>query len=264
MEVKKGFKQTEVGVIPEDWNEIAFKNIYSELSRNGVYKSPEFLGRGIRLVNMGELFGFEFISNQEMNRVDLSTKEISAFGLTDGDLLFGRRSVVPSGAGKCALVVTPPEPLTFESSIIRVRLNQANADPLFYYYFFASSLGRSIMSSIISGTNIKGIRSSELKELKVFLPPLPEQHAITTALSDVDALLTNIVFLIAKKRLIKQGAMQELLTGKRRLPEFDKKQGYKQTEIGVFPKSLSKNKLVNSDLVEWCSSIRETICVDVN
>lgn len=172
-EPSEGYKQTEVGVIPEDWEVKAFGKLYQEPSRNGIYKSSEYQGRGTRIVNMGEMFGFEFISNQEMSRVMLTTKEIAVSGLRNGDLLFGRRSVVPAGAGKCSLIVRPSEPLIFESSIIRVRLRDLEADPTFYYYFFASSAGRSVMSAIVAGTNVKGIRGSELRELKIPFPPSP-------------------------------------------------------------------------------------------
>ena len=75
-----------------------------------------------------------------------------------------------------------------------------------------------------------------LSEVVIPLPPtLVEQTAIATVLSDTDALIQSLDRLIAKKRLIKQGAMQELLTGKKRLPGFSIKQGYKQTEIGLIP-----------------------------
>lgn len=219
--MKPGYKQTEVGVIPEEWEVKRFGNLYAEPSRNGIYKAAAFQGRGTRIVNMGEMFGLEFISDQEMSRVSLTSKEIAASGLRDGDLLFGRRSVVPAGAGKCSLVVGPPEPLTFESSIIRVRLVQAEGDPLFHYYYFASSAGRSVMGVIISGTNVKGIRGSELRELTIPVPPIPEQRAIAAALSEVDALLAALDRLIAKKRDLKQSAMQQLLTGQTRLPGFE-------------------------------------------
>ena len=210
MESRKGYTQTEV-VITENWEVRVFKSIYSESSRNGIYKSSKFKGHGIRIVNMGEMFGLDFISVQEMSRVALTSKELLLSGLQEGDLLFGRRSVVPAGAGKCSIIVALKEPLTFESSIIRVRLNWSEVNPLFYYYFFASQTGRSVMSAIVSGTNIKGIRASDLKELKVPVPTKTEQTAIVTALNDADALITQLEKLIAKKRNIKQGAMQELL-----------------------------------------------------
>jgi type I restriction enzyme, S subunit len=209
--------QTRLPGFTGKWETKPFGRLYGEPSRNGVYKTSEFHGRGTRIVNMGEMFGFDFISDQEMNRVSLTTKEMATNGLRDGDLLFGRRSVVPSGAGKCSIVVNPPEPLIFESSIIRVRLNQEVADPLFHYYFFASPMGRFVMSLIISGTNVKGIRGSELRDLEIPHPPLPEQTAIATVLSDMDAELAALEQRREKTRALKQGMMQELLTGRTRL-----------------------------------------------
>jgi type I restriction enzyme S subunit len=221
MELKPGYKQTEVGVIPVDWDVIIFKYGYAESSRNGIYKPAEYQGRGTRIVNMGELFGLDFISDQDMNRVELSSSEASIAALRDGDLLFGRRSVVPSGAGKCSLVVKPSTPLTFESSIIRVRLDRKLLDPLFHYYFFSSEFGKKVVGGIISGTNIKGIRASELRELKIPRPPLPDQLEVAQALRDIDDLIGSMEYLINKKHQTKQAAMQELLTGKRRLPGFE-------------------------------------------
>ena len=219
-QVRPGYKQTEVGVIPEDWAELTFGYLYAEPSRNGIYKTSVFHGRGTRIVNMGEMFGFEFISDQEMSRVELTNRERSVCVLQDGDLLFGRRSVVPAGAGKCSLVVSPSESITFESSIIRARLDKTKTHPRYYYYFFASPAGRSVVGTIVSGTNIKGIRATELKELIVPLPSKAEQEAIAEALRDADALIESLEQLLTKKRHLKQGAMQELLNGKKRLPGF--------------------------------------------
>jgi type I restriction enzyme S subunit len=148
MEVKPGYRQSDIGVIGEEWGLQEFGTLYAEPSRNGLYKTSEYHGRGTRIVNMGEMFGFEFISNHEMSRVALTTHELHTSTLQDGDLLFGRLSVVPEGAGKCSLVLSSGEPLTFESSIIRVRLNKTKASPLFYYYFFASIAGHSLVSPI--------------------------------------------------------------------------------------------------------------------
>ena len=103
------------------WQSIRFEDLYAEPSRNGVYKSKEFHGSGAKMVNMGELFGHEFISNQEMKRVQLTEAELKKSSLKDGDLLFGRRSLVEAGAGKCSIVTDIQEPTAFESSIIRVR-----------------------------------------------------------------------------------------------------------------------------------------------
>jgi type I restriction enzyme, S subunit len=106
-------------------------------------------------------------------------------------------------------------------------------DPL-----FISFLLRSIDYHSYSGkSGVPGVNRNDLHEIGVSLPPLPEQHTIATALSDIDALITSLDRLIAKKRDIKQATMQQLLTGKTRLPGFsrDLKSAYKQTEVGMIP-----------------------------
>ncbi len=173
------------------WPDVEFESIHASPSRNGVYKTKEFHGRGSRIVNMGELFGYSFISNQDMKRVELSERELEANSLEDGDLLFGRRSLVESGAGKCSLVVEPLDSLTFESSIIRVRLNKKEVNPRFMYYYFLSPQGRGRIRSIVSGTNVKGIRGSDLKRLHVANPPKHVQDDIANSLSAYDDLIEN-------------------------------------------------------------------------
>jgi len=173
------------------WPDVEFESIYASPSRNGVYKTKEFHGRGSRIVNMGEMFGYNFISNQDMKRVELSERELEANSLEDGDLLFGRRSLVEAGAGKCSLVVKPSDSLTFESSIIRVRLNKEVANPRFLYYYFLSPQGRGRIRSIVSGTNVKGIRGSDLKRLPVSGPPKSIQDEIAAILAAYDDLIEN-------------------------------------------------------------------------
>ena len=173
------------------WSDVLFESLYSSASRNGVYKAKEFHGRGTRIVNMGELFGYSFISNQEMKRVELDERELDLNSLEDGDLLFGRRSLVESGAGKCSLVVSPLEPITFESSIIRVRVNKEVVNPRFLYYYFLSPQGRGRIRSIVSGTNVKGIRGSDLKKISVANPSKVVQDGIVAALSAYDDLIDN-------------------------------------------------------------------------
>jgi type I restriction enzyme S subunit len=174
-----------------NWPDVIFDKLYAVPSRNGVYKPKEFHGTGCRVVNMGELFAFDFISNQDMNRLELNDGELAMNSLEDGDLLFGRRSLVEAGAGKCSLVVEPPESLTFESSIIRVRVNKQTANPRFLYYYFRSPQGRGRIRSIVSGVTVKGIRGSDLKRLQVACPPKTVQQTIAAILSAYDDLIEN-------------------------------------------------------------------------
>lgn len=172
------------------WQEIEFEKLYAEDSRNGVYKAKDFHGSGVRIVNMGELFAFDRIGDQPMNLIQLTEREMEKNLLQDGDLLFGRRSLVEEGAGKCSLVHKPAQPMTFESSIIRVRVDKAVADPQFYFYYFKSSVGRSRVMAIVNGVTVKGIRGSELKKILVHCPPINVQRKMRDVLSVYDDIIT--------------------------------------------------------------------------
>jgi len=173
------------------WEEVEFESLFAEPSRNGVYKSKEHHGSGVPIVNMGELFAFDRIGNQSMSLIHMSDAEMEKSGLIDGDLLFGRRSLVEEGAGKCSLVYNPSKQMTFESSIIRVRLNQTIADPEFFFNYFRSPVGRGRIRAIVGGATVKGIRSSDLKLIKVHLPPISEQIAIRQVVSTYDDLIAT-------------------------------------------------------------------------
>ena len=173
------------------WPEVDFESLFATPSRNGVYKSKDHHGSGVPIVNMGELFAFNRIGNQPMSLIRMSDAEMDKSGLIDGDLLFGRRSLVEEGAGKCSIVYKPAGPLTFESSIIRVRLDRAIADPEFFFNYFRSPIGRSRIRAIVGGAAVKGIRGSDLKLIKVHVPPLDEQIAIRQVVALYDDLITT-------------------------------------------------------------------------
>ena len=173
------------------WPQVLFESLYSEPSKNGVYKTKEFHGSGAKIVNMGELFGYEFIGSQEMKRVQMTEAELTKSGLQNGDLLFGRRSLVEEGAGKCSIVKNLNESTTFESSIIRVRLDRKKTLPEFYYYWFKSYVGRAGVKAIVTGTNVKGIKSSSLKTVSVANPDLKTQISVVEVISKYDDLIEN-------------------------------------------------------------------------
>ena len=174
-----------------EWPMVEFGEVYAEASRNGIYKSREHHGMGVKIVNMGELFAHDIINRQEMKRVHMTDAEMRTSSLADGDLLFGRRSLVESGAGKCSLVEGLTEPTTFESSIIRVRVNQSSIRARFVFYWLKSHQGLGRVRSIVTGTNVKGIRGSVLKKVEVPCPPLSVQDAIVSTLCAYDDLIEN-------------------------------------------------------------------------
>ena len=173
------------------WERVKFKELYAIASKNGIYKSSEFHGHGSKIVNMGELFAYGFVGSQDMRRIAVDEKEKKSFGLEEGDLLFARRSLVESGAGKASIVRNLTESTVFESSIIRVRLKKEICNPLFYYYWLKSYDGISEISALVNGVNVKGIKSSALKEICVVLPDMSVQNRISEILYNYDQLIEN-------------------------------------------------------------------------
>lgn len=164
----------------------AFHELFALPLKNGLTRPKSVRGSGVKMVNMGELFAHDHINHISMARVPLSEKEAETYLIESGDLLFARQSLVLEGAGKCSIFLADDEPVTFESHLIRVRLNREIADPHFYYYFFSSELGRRAIETISEQLAAAGIRGSDLSRLLVPFPPLAEQRAIGHLLGTLD------------------------------------------------------------------------------
>lgn len=213
-----GFKQTDVGLTPEDWQVIDLNSITSLMTNGFVgtakihYTERENGVLYIQGYNVKEnsynMHGIKYVTEK-------FHKSHSKSCLRTGDVL-----VVQTGDIGTTTVV--PEELAGSNchALIILRFTDDIAPDLIAYYF-NSDFGRNRLRTIETGTTMKHLNVGDMLSFCVPLPPTKdEQKAIAEALSDVDALIEALVELIAKKRAIKQGAMQELLTGKRRLPGF--------------------------------------------
>lgn len=168
---------------------VKFGELYSIPSSNGVSRPSAVRGKGYKMINMGELFANDIISDMPMERVHLSPKEKEKFLVQENDLLFARQSLVAEGAGKCSIVKQLSEETTFESHLIRVRLNEKLCNPWFYYYLF--QLPYNPVKTIVNQCAQAGIRGKELVNIKVPLPSIEVQNKIANALSTFDELIEN-------------------------------------------------------------------------
>lgn len=232
MELKEGYKQTEVGVIPEDWEvkklgECLLKNPDYGINAPAVPLS-DTLPAYIRITDISN--DGLFMKN---DNVSVNHPQAELYFLEKGDLVFARTG---ASVGKTYLYNQEDGKLVFAGFLIRVRPRQKILDSKYLKFFTQTSLYWNWVGVNSMRSGQPGINGHEYSQLPIPLPPTKaEQTAIATALSDADALIQSLEKLIAKKRNIKQGAMQELLTGKNRLPEFDKNKGFKQTEVGMIP-----------------------------
>lgn len=168
------------------WREIPFGQLLSQPVRNGIYKQKQFHGRGVKIVNMGELFSYPRLTDVPMKRLELSESEKERFLLCTGDLIFARRSLTAEGAGKCSIIYGITEETTFESSIICARPDFEKSCSLFLYYYFNSPYGKYLLGTILRQVAVAGITGKDLVDLVVKVPLLEEQQAIAAVLSSLD------------------------------------------------------------------------------
>ena len=212
MKVSKGFKQTEIGEIPEDWEVMKLSQITTLLT-NG------FVGTAKTHYSDNDddilyLQGYNVLENNfNLNGVKYVTKSFHnqhlKSSLLEGDLLtiqtgdVGLTTIVPKsleGSNCHALIIT------------RYRKNLANSH--FVSYYINSRTGRGRLSLIETGSTMKHLNCGDMLEFEIPLPPLKEQQAIAEVLSDMDRMISQTEALIEKKKAIKQGMMQELLKPK--------------------------------------------------
>lgn len=172
--------------------ELEFGELYKEDSRNGIWKTSSFIGRGTAYVKMNELFSKKFITSEgNYELIELDDREKQKLLLKPNDLLFSRTSVVPEGVGKCSIIMDLKDDLAFDSNIIRVRLEESKCNPKYIFYHFNSHLGRGQILSLANGAAVKTIKGSDLKKLKINILPFSTQRKIASILSAYDDLIEN-------------------------------------------------------------------------
>lgn len=214
----EGYKKTEVGVIPDDWEAEKLGELFK--FKNGVNAEKKYYGKGIKFINILEVIQKSSLFYEDIpGFISLDPGTIKNNIVQKGDVLFNRTSETQEDIGLTSVYLDDKE-VVFGGFVIRARPISDSIDYYFSKYGFSSVIVRNQIIKRGQGAVRANIGQSDLKEVCIPLPPLPEQKAIAQSLDDVDALITECDRLITKKRNTKQGTMQELLTGKKRLPGF--------------------------------------------
>ncbi|MGQ2965201.1 restriction endonuclease subunit S [Methylophilus sp.] len=219
MEVRVGYRKTELGVLPESWG---IKNLgeLTTLMTNGFVgvATSHYVNNqnGVLYIqgynveqNSFNFKGIKYVS-EAFHKAHLKSS------LREGDLL-----TVQTGNVGLTTVVTESLVGSNCHALIISRFDRKKAFPEFISYYLNSAQGRSRLKLIEIGTTMKHLNVSDMLLFDIPLPQdIQEQKTIAQVLRDADALMESLEKLIEKKRQIKKGAMQELLTGKKRLPGF--------------------------------------------
>ena len=170
--------------LSDNYPTVRLAEICLKKPQSGIYKSDKYRGSGVPMVNMGELFGNDIIDGEiEMEKVELDETQLQRYRLTSNDLLFGRRSVVLEGAGRCILVGDPGDSMVFESSVLRATIDPKKADNRFVFEWLRSPLGHQRIRRIVTFTTVSGVAGYDVACLPVPIPPLEVQKRIADEFS---------------------------------------------------------------------------------
>jgi len=215
--VKEGYKKTEVGVIPEDWEVKQLDEVCLKI-QDGTHFSPTLGGNDYLYITSKNLgYGILDTSNAECIDAIQHKAIFQRCDVRKGDLLLTKDG---ANTGNAALNHLDEE-FSLLSSVAFLRFDIRKYDPAYYLQQILTVAGQKRIKDQMVGNAITRITLEKIRKLKFPSPPtLLEQTAIGEALSDMDGLISSIKKLIAKKQNIKQGALQELLTGRKRLSGF--------------------------------------------
>ena len=215
-----GYKQTEVGVIPEEWEVKQIGDLKPFVTSGSRGWAEFYSDRGslfVRITNMTRDSIYLDLENPKFVDLPVESSEGIRTQLQEHDVLVS----ITADIGIISYVdPNVPTPAYINQHIALVRFDQEKTCGKFVSYFLASEKPQKLFRSSTDTGAKAGMSLPTVQKLAFALPPLAEQRAIATALSDVDALLAALNRLIAKQRDLKQAAMQQLLTGQTRLPGF--------------------------------------------
>ena len=247
MDIPQGYKQTELGIIPEDWEIVNLGSIAKINGRIGFrgYTVADLVPKGFGAITLSP-------SNIINNHIDYTNctyiswykyNESPEIQVQNGDILLVKTG---STFGKSAFVKDLPEKATINPQF--VLLNAFKCDNKYLSYVIAYDVIQNQIHADVVGGAIPTLSQEKIANFSFFIPKKQdEQRAIAEALSDMDGLIVALDKKIAKKRLIKQGTMQQLLTGKKRLPGYtdpwvEKKLGeISNIKMGQSPSSIFYN-----------------------
>ena len=234
MATQTGYKVSELGMIPQDWDVVELEEV-AEIKSGGTPSTnrPEFWNGHILWCTPTDITSLsgKYLSDTNRKISELGLNNSAAELLPTGSVLMTSRATI----GECAIV---KRPMTTNQGFKNFICNRT-VNNEFLYYLLSSQKDKFI--ELCNGSTFLEISTTQVRKFNIAIPKsTTEQTAIATALSDTDALISSLQTLIAKKKAIKLSAMQNLLSGKIRLPEFAQRpdgspKTTRQTELGCVP-----------------------------
>ncbi len=258
-----GYKQTNLGPLPNTWEAVPLGDLF--VFKNGLNKAKRFFGSGTPIVNYMDVFERPGLRLGDLSgRVTLTAEEIRNYEVQRGDVFFTRTSETVEDIGVASVILYEPRDTVFSGFVLRARPRDGRLNNHYKQYCFAHRVVRSQIISNATYTTRALTNGRTLSTVWITVPPIPEQRAIAEVLSDVDGLLNALDALIAKKRAIKQATMQQLLTGKTRLPGFSGTWETKRLGEIAHIKTGSKNNEDKNENGQYPFFVRSAVVERIN
>ncbi len=220
-----GYKQTEVGVIPEDWEVVCFDQLKDKKDNWAItggpfgsnLKASDYTENGVRVIQLQNIGDGVFKNDDFVYTSYKKANELISCNIYPDEIILSKMG---DPVARACLIPHFHSRYVMCSDGIRLKVDSQRYSEKFVFYFLNYPLFRNQALDASTGSTRKRIGLSELRDILLCVPPKEEQIAIANALSDVDALISELEKLIAKKQAIKTATMQQLLTGRTRLPQF--------------------------------------------
>ncbi|MFN9622504.1 MAG: restriction endonuclease subunit S [Cyanobacteriota bacterium] len=211
------FKDSPLGRIPRGWEVQSMESLAIGGIANGVFKEPQRVGTGIPLVNVSDLYEGFGVDLRHCELFDAKPAEKRQFAALCGDLFFTRSSLNLAGIAHCNLLRGHADDAVYECHLMRIRPNPIKVNPAFLALWSQSMFARRFLMSRAKQTTMTTISQPDLAPLPVPLPPLVEQLAIVDRFDVIHIKVNEEQVVISKLRSLKQGLMDDLLTGRVRV-----------------------------------------------
>ncbi|MEP7245238.1 MAG: hypothetical protein ABI885_16390 [Gammaproteobacteria bacterium] len=217
----KLYKESALGWIPKKWDIRQLRTCLLDNPTNGIYKPAHLIGRGTLLIGQAAITTERSIDFALSRRAEVTDEELRRYGIAAGNILVSRVFATVEGVGQPTLVPPLPEPAVYESNMMRLRVDQNVVRPRLLFEWLRSHRARQRIEGGVNASNQASVNQGVLSPLSIPWQPQEEQDRLVHAVEQHDERQTTERATLAKLQSVKRGLMEDLLTGRVRVPVAD-------------------------------------------
>ena len=170
-QLPRGYKQTEVGVIPDDWEILQVADVVEgRRIPSGVYKDQNLYGKGSKIIKLGDVFALDYFQPDSAQRVVLNAYELLTYRVKLGDIFIALASVKLEGGGKVMLVDQLDEHTAYDHNVALIRTNTLLATS-YLFYILKSGIVRKQIGKLATQVGTTFLKASSILALNITIPP---------------------------------------------------------------------------------------------